>query len=204
MFTEPDWRNSRSIMKKIPVGKGTIIRENVIINLPAENSEASIGKNCYIMNTSFIGHDCILRDCVTLCPHACVAGHVYIGEYSIIGMNASVHQGSVIGKCCMIGAGSFFKGNSIDGITWGGVPARPLKVNTIGIERSGLPDSEKEEITLLAEAFIDTIKSSGNVQTKDWISSAYDKTIDIVHYCIKFFNLSDIFNKKFRLRVPSD
>ena len=42
-------------------------------------------------------------------------------------MNASIHQRSKIGKYCVIGAGSFFKGESPDGIIWGGVPAKPIK-----------------------------------------------------------------------------
>ena len=36
----------------------------------------------------------------------------------------------------MIGANGFFKGTSPKGIIWAGVPARPLKVNTIGLERN--------------------------------------------------------------------
>jgi acyl-[acyl carrier protein]--UDP-N-acetylglucosamine O-acyltransferase len=78
-------------------------------------------------------------------------------------MNASVHQKSIIGKYCMIGGSSFFKGESPDGIVWGGVPATPLKVNTFGIERSTMTDEEKISMTKAAEKFIDIFKTSRNV-----------------------------------------
>ena len=78
-------------------------------------------------------------------------------------MNASIHQHSKIGKCCLIGAGSFFKGETPSGITWGGVPAKPIKVNNIGIERSGLLNNEKELIIHNAKLFIDGFQTSSNI-----------------------------------------
>ena len=78
-------------------------------------------------------------------------------------MNASIHQHSKIGKCCIIGAGSFFKGETPSGITWGGVPAKPIKVNDIGIERSDLSNIEKELIIHNAKLFIDRFKASSNI-----------------------------------------
>jgi len=194
MFTEPDWKNKKST-GTVSIGVDTVIRENVIINHPGK-TDSCIGSNCYIMNTCFIGHDCVIGDGVTVCPHACIAGHVHIGDYTTIGMNASIHQGSNIGKCCMIGAGSFFKGVSPDGLTWGGVPARPLKVNIIGIERSNLSNLEKEQMILKA---IDSFKYFSNIQTKNRISSTCKKAVDVILYCIGWFNLTNVFNIKFRL-----
>lgn len=204
MFTEPDWRGVDSSENSfVFVGDDTVIRENVIINLPAINEKTHIGSNCYIMNTCFIGHDCVIEDNVTLCPHVCVAGNVYIGEYTTIGMNASIHQGSIIGRCCMIGAGSFFKGRSPSGITWAGVPARPIKVNTIGIKKSDMSPEEKETMISNAQLFIDTVKSPSNVKAKNWITATYEKTLNIVFYCVGFFYVPYIFNEMFGIGGPS-
>ena len=195
MFTEPDWKGQSSIKDStVSIGNGTIIRENVIINLPGKNDVTVVGSNCYIMNTCFIGHDCIIGNNVTMCPHACLAGHVSIGDYTTIGMNASVHQGASIGKCCMIGAGSFFKGTSPSGITWGGVPARPLKVNMIGIERCNLSIDEKEEILSSAQLFIDDIECSRDIKAECGVPATKQKTSNIILNCVRWFKFPYIFN----------
>ena len=195
MFTEPDWKGHASVEgSTVAVGSGTIIRENVIINLPAKNDLTVVGSNCYLMNSCFVGHDCIIGDNVTLCPHACVAGHVSIGDYTTIGMNSSIHQGSTIGKCCMIGAGAFFKGTSPDGITWAGVPAKPIKVNMIGIDRCDLSIEEKEKILSNAQLFIDDFKSSSNVDTECGVAATKQKTGNIILNCIRRFKIPYIFN----------
>ena len=163
MYTEPDWKGKSSNPDgKIIVGANTIIRELSIVNKPVYK-ETRLGDDCFIMSGCFIGHDTVLGDCVTMYPGAKVAGFVTIGDFSCVGMNASVHQDSKIGKCCFIGAGGFFKGVSPDGITWGGVPARPIKVNSIGIDRCTLSDEEKTEMRNSAELFIDNFKSSRNI-----------------------------------------
>jgi acyl-ACP--UDP-N-acetylglucosamine O-acyltransferase len=197
MFTEPDWRDRESVVDStVAVGHGTIIRENVIINLPAKNDLTVVGSNCYIMNTCFVGHDCIIGNNVTLCPHACVAGNVSIGDYTTIGMNSSIHQGSSIGRCCMIGAGAFFKGDSPDGVTWVGVPARPLKVNTVGIERSGLSETEKTEMISNAQLYVDNFKNASNVKTQSKVSTTSKKTCNVILDRIRRFKFPNIFNKK--------
>lgn len=154
IITEPDWNGKISNPDgKVTIGDGTIIRELTIINKPVE-SETYIGNNCYIMNRCFVAHDCHIGDEVQLNPGCSIAGFVKIGDRTQIGMNASVHQFSNIGRFCMIGAGSFFKGDSPDGITWGGVPARPIKVNEIGINKANIPDSEKSRILNRGREFV--------------------------------------------------
>jgi UDP-N-acetylglucosamine acyltransferase len=164
METEPDWKGvSSNPNGKIIIGENTQIRECVIINKPTKE-KTHIGSNCYLMNRSFVGHDTIIGDYVTLYPGTSIAGFVCIGDYTSVGMNASVHQNSKLGRCCMIGANSFFKGDSPDGITWGGVPAKPLKINVVGINKSNLKNEEKMEIILGAKKFINSFQSSSNVK----------------------------------------
>ena len=162
-INEPDWKGKKSNPDgQVIIGDGTEIREYVVINKPTE-SYTKIGNNCYIMSQVFIGHDCDIGDNVQLNPGCSIAGFVTIGDKSHVCMNASVHQRSIIGKYCVIGAGSFFKGESPDGIVWGGVPSFPIKVNTIGIEKSSLSDSDKKSLIEVGEQFIDNFKSSRNI-----------------------------------------
>jgi len=160
-MTEPDWKDHPS-NGKVFIGTGTIIREAVIINKPTQTSTI-IGCDCYLMNRCFIGHDSMIGNNVTLSPGCSIAGFVKIGDYSCVGMNASVHQHSKLGNYCMVGANSFFKGISPDGITWGGVPAKPIKVNEVGINRSKLTDIEKLHVREDAELFINFFQNPSNV-----------------------------------------
>ena len=161
MQTEPDWQGKHSNpYGVVHIGENTVIRELVIINKPV-NETTYIGSNCYLMNRSFVGHDSHIGDNVTLYPGSSVCGFVKIGDYTRIGVNASIHQNATIGRCCMIGGGSFFKGTSPDGITWGGVPAKPLKVNYIGIQNSNLSNTDKLVMTRDAETYITLNRHKG-------------------------------------------
>lgn len=163
IITEPDWNGRTSNVNGIVhIGENTVIREYTIINKPVE-SRTYVGDDCYIMNRCFIGHDTYLGNNVNLYPGCSVAGFVTIHDGVSIGMNSSIHQRSVIGPGCMIGAGSFFKGKSPGGITWGGVPAKPIKINTIGINKLNISDEEKESMYNVAKLFINNFKISQNI-----------------------------------------
>lgn len=163
LITEPDWKGVKSSgYGRVHVGDGTVIREYTVINKPTDKI-THIGDNCYIMNRCFVGHDSQIGNHVQMNPGCSIAGFVKIGDHSHIGMNASIHQRSIVGKYCVIGAGSFFKGESPDGIVWGGVPARPIKVNEIGIERSNLSRDEKCKLLEVSKIFIDNFKSSSDI-----------------------------------------
>mmetsp|Transcript_24906 Transcript_24906/g.59041 ORF Transcript_24906/g.59041 Transcript_24906/m.59041 type:complete len:186 (+) Transcript_24906:56-613(+) len=158
IINEPDCRGKGSNPEgRVVIGKNVTFRELTVVNKPT-GPETRIGDECYIMSGSFIGHDCSLGYKVTLGPRAAVAGSVQIGDFSNIGMNSSVHQGSTIGRCCMLGAGCFFKGTSPDGITWAGIPARPLCVNEVGIARSSLLEAEQQTMKEQAEEFLKNYK----------------------------------------------
>lgn len=117
----------------IIIGNGVEIREFVTINTPI-GDVTKIGDNCFLMTKSHVGHDSVLENDVVLSCGSLVGGHSYIGSYCYLGLNASTHQYAKLGDYSIVGANSFFKGKSPMGITWGGVPAVPLKVNLKNIE----------------------------------------------------------------------
>lgn len=112
----------------IIIKDGAEIREFVTINTPM-GAVPEIGNNCFLMTKSHVGHDSVLENDVVLSCGSLVGGHSCIGSYCYLGLNASTHQYSELGAYSIVGANSFFKGKSIMGITWGGVPAKPIKVN---------------------------------------------------------------------------
>ena len=157
MITEPDWKGCEYKNGTVKIGN-SIIKEYVIINKSTTSDSTAIGDGCYIMPFCFIGHDSIIGDNVQMCPGAKIAGFSQIGDGSVLGINCSVHQRSKLGRFCMLGAQSFFKGFSPDGIVWVGVPSVPIKINHIALEKSQLSKSEKNEIIRKATEFIDTFR----------------------------------------------
>jgi UDP-N-acetylglucosamine acyltransferase len=116
-----------------PIGKVIIGNNNIITGLvtidAGTETDTMIENDCFIMKHAHIGHDCKILSRVTISCGAKIGGHSIIGESSNIGLNAVLHQFSVIRKGCMIGASAFFKGESEVETKYAGVPARKLGLN---------------------------------------------------------------------------
>ena len=114
---------------KVVIGNNNVITGLVTIDAGTEETTI-IEDNCFIMKHAHIGHDCLIMNNVTISCGAKIGGHSVIGETSNIGLNAVLHQFSIIKKGCMIGASAFFKGESLSETKYAGVPARPIGKNT--------------------------------------------------------------------------
>jgi len=111
-----------------------------------------IGANTFIMSQVHIGHDCQIRDKVTIAAGATLAGHVQVDPYAFIGINAAIHQHQIIGMGAMIGAGTVVPKRTINSMimpfqTFVGVPARYIGYNKVGIERNGFSMADVNEAT---------------------------------------------------------
>jgi UDP-N-acetylglucosamine acyltransferase len=113
---------------KVIIGNNNIVTGLVTIDAGTE-VPTLIEDGCFIMKHAHIGHDCRIMNNVTISCGAKIGGHSIIGEGSNIGLNAVLHQFSVIKKGCMIGASAFFKGESEIEMKYAGVPARKLGQN---------------------------------------------------------------------------
>jgi UDP-N-acetylglucosamine acyltransferase len=143
----------------IIVGKGTEIREFVTVNAPTY-STTKIGKNCFLMANVHIPHDCQVGDDVVFVVGTAIGGRSIIGDHCYFGLNSSVHNRSEIGAYSVIGAGSFFKGKTSGGLIWAGVPAKPLKVNSVGIDRNA-PEKERNSIKEMATEHLKNLYETG-------------------------------------------
>ena len=67
------------------IGDGTIVREFASIHRGTQPESATIlGKGCFILGYSHIGHNCVLGDGVKLYNMAACSGHVDVGEKAVI------------------------------------------------------------------------------------------------------------------------
>ena len=89
-------------------------------------SNIRIGR-CFHANLySYVEHDCVIGDFVTLAPGAKVNGNVTIGDLAYIGSGAVIRQGVTIGKGAVVGMGAVVTRDVLPGVTVVGNPAKPL------------------------------------------------------------------------------
>ncbi len=128
------------------IGAGTIIREGVTIHR-ATGPEAvtSVGKNCYLMTNSHVGHNCVLDDDVTLISGSLLGGHVHIARQAIISGNAAVHQFTRIGRLAMIGGLSKIT-QDIPPFMMTAQDGSVVGINLVGLRRAGYGPEERARV----------------------------------------------------------
>jgi sugar O-acyltransferase (sialic acid O-acetyltransferase NeuD family) len=107
------------------IEEGTIVMPQVVVN-----SDVKIGKHCIINSGSVVEHDCVLEDYVHISPNASLAGNVFVGEGTQIGIGASVIQGIKIGKWVAVGAGAVIINDIPDYAVVVGNPGEIIKIKT--------------------------------------------------------------------------
>lgn len=115
---------SAVISKRAIIDVGTVVMAGVCIN-----TLVRIGRHCIVNTNSTIDHECVLEDYVHVSPAAALAGNVYVGEGTHIGIGASILPGVRIGKWCTVGAGAVVINNVPDYTTVVGVPAKAITKN---------------------------------------------------------------------------
>lgn len=94
------------------------------------------------MTKVHIGHDATIESDVTLSSSSIVGGHSSVMRGANIGLGAAIHQKRVVGPYAMLGMGAV-AAKSIDPFVIAmGVPAKPSRVNHVGMKRAGFNDDE--------------------------------------------------------------
>ena len=137
---------------RLVIGDGNTIREFCTINRGTiqDQGETKIGSDNWIMAYVHIAHDCVIGDHTILANNATLAGHVHVGDWSIIGGFGKVHQ------FCRLGEHSFIQMDA--GVTKdvppyvvaASMPARPRGVNREGLKRRGF---SARDLRLITEAY---------------------------------------------------
>lgn len=138
----------------VDIGDNVEIREFVTINTPLFGDKTSIGSNSYLMAKSHVGHDAQLGYRVILHSGAVVGGHSEIGSFCYMGLNCSTHPFAKLSEYCIVGANGMFKGSSPSALVWVGTPAKPIKVNSVGLDRHCEDSLEKEKLITAASYFL--------------------------------------------------
>ncbi len=129
------------------IGENSTIREFVTINKGTTyHNKTEIGKNCFIMAYTHIGHDCIIGDSCVLSNSCQMAGHVILGDHVWIAGVSAIHQFVRIGQHCYIAGGSLVTKDVPPYIKAVRNPLSYGGINSIGLKRRGFNAEKVNQI----------------------------------------------------------
>jgi UDP-N-acetylglucosamine acyltransferase len=136
-----------SVSGSVVIGNKNIIREFVTINAGTIR-RTILGDSNMILRGSYVGHDSILEDNITLSCNSMLGGHSYIMKGVNFGLGSMCHQYSVIGAYSMLGMGAVVtkKSKICCGEIYVGAPAKLLKVNEVGLSRNNISIDELKKL----------------------------------------------------------
>lgn len=136
----------------LEIGERNVIREYCTMNrgTPRGGGLTRIGDDNWFMAYSHVAHDCHIGNQIVFANCASLAGHVTIGDYTILAGFAIVHQFCSIGEHCFCGGGSVIIKDVPPFMIVSGHSAKPRGINSEGLKRRGF---SADSIRALREAY---------------------------------------------------
>lgn len=131
---------------KVIIGHHVTIRELVTIHSPVYHPETRIDDHAYLMNKSYVAHDCVIGAASVLSAGVMLGGRVVLEQGVTIGMGAAIHQRCVVGQYVMVGMLTPVTRDLPPFATVAGNPARIIGFNKMGAERRGFDASLMDEM----------------------------------------------------------
>jgi len=114
------------------IGEGVSIGEgSMVLPMAVIHTDATIKRHVIVNTGSVVEHDCQVADYAHIAPGAHLAGGVIVGRSAQIGIGASVAPELRIGDGAIVGLGAAVVSDVGAGWVVGGVPARPLRKESV-------------------------------------------------------------------------
>ena len=159
MGLKGDFFNEEGIVR---IGNHVTIREYVCIHSPVYRQETIIDDYAYLMNKSYVAHDCHIGKYAVLSSGVLLAGRCIVGEHANIGLGTTVHQRRCIGDYAMVGMQSVITRDVLPFAMVAGNPARILRFNKKGVEHKGFESKWLDEVEKFYQSPIHPSNSSDN------------------------------------------
>ena len=167
---------------EVIIGNDCKIREHVTIHPGTKDGggKTTVGDHCLLMVGVHIAHDCHLANNVVMANCATLAGHVTVGESSILGGLSAILQFVRIGKNTMVTGMSGVRNDVPPFGLVVGNHAKISGINVIGLKRHGFKKDNIREIKNLYDLIF--FESSGTYservsQAKDYIQSEHGEEV---------------------------
>lgn len=172
----------------VEIGNNNTFREYVTIHRATkENAATRIGSDNYYMGNCHVAHDCVVGNENVFVQVAGLAGHVHVGNRTLISANSCIHQFCRVGDYALVaGLAKVVKDVPPYG-TIDGNPATMIGVNTIGMKRQGLTADQRNAIK---QAYKVIYHSSLNT-TQALAQLKSGPNVPEVQLIIQFFETSD-------------
>ncbi|HEA26443.1 MAG TPA: acyl-ACP--UDP-N-acetylglucosamine O-acyltransferase, partial [Ectothiorhodospiraceae bacterium] len=124
---------------RLEIGDRNLIREFCTFNrgTAQDRGTTSVGDDNWIMAYVHLAHDCVIGNNTILANNAGLAGHVHVGDFTILGGYTVVHQFCSFGKHSITAMGSVVFKDVPPYLTISGYPAKPYGLNSEGLKRRG-------------------------------------------------------------------
>jgi len=124
---------------QLHIGDDNVIRENVTIHRGTVQDQGltSIGNGNLLMAYVHIGHDSVVGNHTILVNNAALAGHVIVGDWTILSGYTLVHQFCKLGEHSFSGMGTAIGKDVPAYVTVAGSPAEAKTINSEGLRRRG-------------------------------------------------------------------
>lgn len=155
------------------VGDDTTVREFVTLHRGTKSTGFSkVGKNCFLMAYAHVAHDVTIGDNCILSNGVQVGGHVFMGDWVIVGGLTPIHQFCKVGMHSMIGGGFRITQDVPPYILGASEPLKYSGVNSIGMRRRGFSN---DDIQLIKKIYGYIYSKSLNIsQAKEKIQQEMD------------------------------
>lgn len=126
-------RAGQAIAANAVVGPGVELGEGAVLcHHTTITASATIGRHFHANIYSYVAHDCVIGDFVTLAPRVCINGNTVVEDDAYIGTGAILKQGTPekplrIGKAAIVGMGAVVTKDVPPGAVVVGNPAKPLE-----------------------------------------------------------------------------
>jgi UDP-N-acetylglucosamine acyltransferase len=141
---DPQDRKYGGESTRLEIGKRNVVREYVTLHrgTAQDAGVTRIGDDNLFMAYVHVAHDCCIGNNVIMANAASLAGHVHVGDWTILGGFTLVHQFCRIGAHSFAAMGSVIAKDVPPFVLIGGHPAEPRGINSEGLRRRGF-DAER-------------------------------------------------------------